>query len=385
LRAAAQAAIEVRPVSSAAERTLFLELPYQIQGSDPNWIPPLRFERRQHLDPRRNPWFEHAEACFYLAWRDGRPVGRISAQIDRLASARQPGSPAQFGMLEAEGGELAIVAALLRAAEEFARGRGRNRLQGPFSLSINDECGLLVEGFDSPPAMMMGHAPPEYGRALEALGYAKTKDLLTYELSLEGEPPEVIARAVQRSEAKAAITARTIRMSRFQAEIRTLVDIFNDAWSESWGFVPFTESEVRHLATSLRPLIRPDLISFAEHNGEPVGVFAVVPDLNEAIRGFGGRLLPFNWARLLWRLKADRVRRFRVPLAGVRKVHQGRFAGGAIMYRMYAQVRPALVARGFTGGEVGWILEDNLPMRHIAEAAGGRLRKTYRIYEKVLA
>jgi hypothetical protein len=380
-----EAAIEVRPVATPAERSEFLELPYRLHGSDPNWVPPLRFERRQHLDPRRNPWFEHAEASFFLAWRGGQPVGRISAQIDRLARERHPGFPAQFGMLEAERGDPAIVAALLAAAEEFARVRSSRRLQGPFSLSINDECGLLVEGFDSPPAMMMGHAPPEYGRALGALGYTKAKDLLTYELTLLGKPPEVIARTIKRSAAKAAIITRPLRMGRFQEEIRTLVEIFNDAWSDNWGFVPFTEAEVRHLATSLKPLIRPDLISFAELDGKPVGVFAAVPDLNAAVRDFEGKLLPLNWARLIWRLKTDRVQRFRVPLAGVRKIHQNGFAGGAIMYRMYAQVRSALLARGFTGGEVGWILEDNVRMRHMIEAGGGRPRKTYRIYEKALA
>jgi hypothetical protein len=375
----------VRPVATSVDRKFFIDLPYQVHGSDPNWIAPLRFERRQHLDPRRNPWFQHAEAEFFLAWRDGRPVGRISAQIDRLARGRDPDSPAQFGMLEAEEGDPVTIAALLAAAESFGRSRGSSRLQGPFSLSINDECGLLIQGFDSAPAMMMGHALPEYGRALDALGYTKAKDLIAYELPLQGNLPEMVRRVLQRSTLPGTVTARPLRMERFHEEIRTLVDVFNDAWSDNWGFVPFTEAEVRHLATSLKPLIHPDLISFAELDGVSVGVFAAVPDLNEAVRGFGGSLLPFNWARLLWRLKANRVHRFRVPLAGVRKAYQGGFWGGEIMYRMYAQVRAAMVARGFTGGEVGWILEDNLPMRRIIEAAGGRERKIYRIYEKALA
>ncbi len=373
----------MRPVSTAAEREAFLELPYQVQGSDPNWIAPLRLERRRHLDPRHNPWFEHAEAMFFLAWRDGRPVGRISAQIDHLARGQGPESTAQFGMLEAKGGEIAVVAALLGAAEDFARARGARRLQGPFSLSINDECGLLVEGFDTPPAMMMGHAPPEYGRALDALGYVKAKDLVTYELPVAELPP-FIERALKRSALPGGVSVRPLRMNRFWEEIRLLVDIFNDAWSENWGFVPFTEPEVRHLASSLKPLIRPELVSFAEIAGEPVGVAAAIPDLNEAIRGFDGRLFPLNWARLLWRLKAGRLRRFRVPLAGVRKGYQGGFPSAEILYRLIAQIRGALVAQGFTGGEVGWILEDNLPMRRIIERAGGRLRKIYRIYEKAL-
>ena len=370
-------------MSSAADRAAFLELPYQVQGADPNWIAPLRFERRQHLDPRKNPWFEHAEARFFLALRDGRPVGRISAQIDRLAQG-EAHAPAQFGMLEAEGGDRQLVAALMAAAEEFARDRGRRRLQGPFSLSINDECGLLVEGFDTAPAMMMGHAPPSYRLAVEALGYAKAKDLVTYELSL-CEAPEIVQRAVKRSSLPGAVSARPLRTDRFLDEVRTLVDIFNDAWSDNWGFIPFTEAEVRHLAANLKPLIRPDLVSFAEIDGKPVGVIAAVPDLNEAIRGFEGRLLPFNWARLLWRLKVGHVDRFRVPLAGLRKIYRSSFSGGEIFYRMWAQVSAALQAQGFSGGEVGWILEDNLAMRRIIEAGGGRLRKTYRVYEKSLA
>ncbi|MGH7187126.1 MAG: dATP pyrophosphohydrolase, partial [Pseudomonadota bacterium] len=289
------AAIDVRPVLSAADRKAFLELPYEIQGSDPNWIAPLKLERRQHIDPRRNPWFEHAEATFFLARRHARPVGRISAQIDHLARGRSRENAAQFGMLEAKGGEVAVVAALLGVAEDFARARGASRLQGPFSLSINDECGLLVEGFDSPPAMMMGHAPPEYGHAMDALGYAKAKDLVTYELPVAELPP-LIERVLKRSTLPGAVTARPLRMSRFREEVRVLVDIFNDAWSDNWGFVPFTESEVRHLASNLRPLIRPELVSFAEIAGDPVGVVAAIPDLNEAIRGFDGRLLPLNWA-----------------------------------------------------------------------------------------
>jgi hypothetical protein len=374
----------VRPVSSAADRTLFIELPYQVQAADPNWIAPLRFERRQHIDPRRNPWFEHAQARFFLAWRDGRPVGRISAQIDSLASGGGS-APAQFGMLEAVHGEPEVIGALLGAAEAFARQQGRTRLQGPFSLSINDECGLLIEGFDTPPAMMMGHAPPEYRLGIEALDYAKAKDLVTYEIALNEPATDIVRHTVKRSTLPGGVTVRPLRMNRFLDEVRTLVDIFNDAWSDNWGFIPFTEREVRHLATSLKPLIRPDLVSFAEIGGRPVGVFAAIPDLNEAIQGLNGRLLPLNWARLLWRLKVGPLRRFRVPLAGVRQLHQGGFQAMEIFYRMYAQVGAALTARGFTGGEVGWILEDNVPMRRIIEAAGGRLRKTYRIYEKSLA
>jgi GNAT superfamily N-acetyltransferase len=376
--------IEVRPISSAADRTAFLALPYKVQGSDPNWIAPLRFERRQHIDPRHNPWFEHAEASFFLAWRGGRPVGRISAQIDRLARERSSDNHAQFGMLEAQGGDLAVISALLNAAEQFARTRGARILRGPFSLSINDECGLLIEGFDTAPAMMMGHAPPEYGRAIDKFGYVKAKDLVTYELSVVGAVPPIVERTLKRSNQRGMVAVRPVQMNRFLDEVRILVDIFNDAWSDNWGFVPFTEAEVSHLASSLKLLIRPELVLFAEVDGEPVGVFAAVPDLNEAIRGFNGRLLPLNWIRLLWRLKAGRIRRFRVPLVGVRRRHQGGFTSAEVIYRMWTQARDALQSQGFNGGELGWILEDNLAMRRLIEFGGGQLRKIDRIYEKDL-
>jgi len=297
---------------------------------------------------------------------------------------RDPAAPAQFGMLEAVAGDASIISALMTAAEGFARSRGKRCLRGPFSLSINDECGLLIRGFDTPPAMMMGHAPPSYGQALDALAYVKAKDLVTYELPVVGEVPPIIDKTLKRSRLPGAVAVRRLDMRRFQSEIQTLVGIFNDAWSDNWGFVPFTEAEVRHLASSLKPLIRPEFVAFAEIGGEPVGVFAAVPDLNEAIRGFSGKLLPVNWLRLLWRLKAGGVYRYRAPLVGVRKRHQGGFASAEIIYRLWTQVRLALKARGFTGGEVGWILEDNMPMRRMVEAAGGRLRKIYRIYEKAL-
>jgi hypothetical protein len=297
---------------------------------------------------------------------------------------RDPAAPAQFGMLEAVAGDASIISALMTAAEGFARSRGKRCLRGPFSLSINDECGLLIRGFDTPPAMMMGHAPPSYGQALDALAYVKAKDLVTYELPVVGEVPPIIDKTLKRSRLPGAVAVRRLDMRRFQSEIQTLVGIFNDAWSDNWGFVPFTEAEVRHLASSLKPLIRPEFVAFAEIAGEPVGVFAAVPDLNEAIRGFSGKLLPVNWLRLLWRLKVGGVHRYRVPLVGVRKRHQGGFASAEITYRLWTQVRLALKARGFTGGEVGWILEDNMPMRRMVEAAGGRLRKIYRIYEKAL-
>ena len=213
-------------------------------------------------------------------------------------------------MLEAEAGDTAIIATLLTAAENFARSRGKSRLRGPFSLSINDECGLLIEGFDTPPAMMMGHAPPAYAKALDSLGYVKAKDLVTYELSVVGEVAPIDAKTARRSRLPGGVTVRSLNMRRFQNEIQTLVGIFNDAWSENRGFVPFTEAEVRHLATSLKPLIRPEFVAFAEIGDEPVGVFAAVPDLNDAIRGFSGKLLPVNWIRLLWRLKVGGVQRY---------------------------------------------------------------------------
>nr|WP_245214201.1 dATP pyrophosphohydrolase [Pararoseomonas indoligenes] len=360
----------------------FIRLPHALMRDDPAWVPPLLLERREALSPAKNPWFRHAEAAFWIARRDGRDVGRISAQDDRLVPEMEGGRPAHFGLLAAEDdGE--VFAALLATAEDWARNRGRRQILGPFSLSINEQTGLLVSGFDTPPMLMMPHDPPYAGGRLEALGYAKARDMLAYVSDGLDPLPQAAARAIARG-LPSGVTLRPMRKAALREEVAALIDIFNEAWSGNWGFVPFTAEEVAHLASELRPLLNERLVWFAEIEGRPVGFAVCLPNLNEAIRDLGGRLLPFGWARLLWRLKVAGVSSARVPLMGVRReIGLGMF-GRVLPLFLVEALRKEALALGIRRIEMSWVLEDNLPMRHMAESFGAKAYKTYRVYGKAL-
>ena len=381
---ASPGAVRIVPATTRSDRDRFIRVPFALYADDPNWVPPLIVERRAHLDPAANPFFRHAEAALFLAERGGRTVGRISAQADSLA-LRQYGAPiGHFGFLEAED-DPAVFAALLGAAEDWLRERGMRRVRGPLSFSINDEVGLLIDGFDTPPSMMMGHARPYYAARLAALGYAKAKDLYAYEFRLDRDPlPRAARRQVERLRADPRVTLRPLRRRAFAAEIRAVLDVFNDAWSGNWGFVPLTEAEIDRLARDMKPLLRDDHVCIAEVDGEPAAFGVALPNLNEAIADLGGALLPFGWARLLWRLKAGRMRTARLPLMGVRRRYQNSPFGAALAFAVIERLHAAFARRGFERGELSWILEDNRPMRHILRAIGAVPYKTYRVFEKDL-
>ena len=307
-------------------------------------------------------------------------VGRISAQHDRLGHDPEL---AQFGMLAAvDDGE--VFAALLGVAEDWARRRGHRRLQGPFSLSINEEAGLLVAGHDTPPMLMMPHDPPHAGPHLEALGYGKAQDLLAYlcdaTAALPAAAATIVARGLPRN-----VVLRPMRRASLAADVAALVAIFNEAWADNWGFVPITADEVAHMAQAMKPLLHERLVWFAEVDGVPAAFGLCLPNLNEAIRDLGGRLLPFGWAWLLWRLKRNRVRTARVPLMGVSRRFDGTLLGRLLALHVVEALRREAAAMGIRQVEMSWVLEGNAPMRHLAEAVGGRAYKTYRVYEKSLA
>ncbi|WP_135467350.1 hypothetical protein [Crenalkalicoccus roseus] len=373
--------IRVTPVTGRRDLETFLSLPRRLYTDDPHFVMPLLMERRRHLSPRTNPWFEHAEARFWLAWRDGRPVGRISAQVDRLVVERH--GAGHFGLLEAED-DPEVFAALLGTAEEFLAGHGLRRVLGPFNLSINHECGLLVEGFDSPPRFMMGHARPWYGPRIEQAGYAKAKDLLAYRWPFAPELPPRGHRLLRRFDGAGRLLVRDLRGRRRDEELRTVLDIFNDAWGGNWGFVPFTEAELAHLVRSLSPLIQDDLVAIAEVDGEPAAMMVVLPNLNEAIADLDGRLLPLGWLRLLWRLRRQRFATARVPLMGVRRRYHGTPLGALLMVRVFEAMGRAGWRRGLREAELSWVLEDNRAVHNAALAVGAEVYKTYRIYGKAL-
>ena len=376
-------ALSVRPVGSPAELDRFIRLPMQLNAGDPNYIAPLITERRDAFTPKTNPFFAHAEVQFFLAVRDGRDVGRISAQIDALAPSDGGLKIGHFGLIAAED-DPAVFAALFAAAEAWLRKRGCARAHGPFNLSINEEVGLLVDGFDTPPMVMMGHDPPYAGAQVEAQGYARIKDIFAYHMTVTDDLPPKVLQLVRRR-TPAGVVLRMLDMKRYDQEVATLTEILNDAWSGNWGFTPTTEAETAQLAKSLKMVVDPRLTWFAEIDGEAAGFIVFLPNVNEAIADLGGKLLPFGWAKLLWRLKVKGVKTARIPLMGVRRKFQQGYRGRVLPFLLIDAAATQARKLGYQAAEGSWILEDNLPMRGILEAAGTRIYKTYRIYEKSLA
>jgi len=381
--ASRESELSVAPVATAAELDRFIRLPNRLNAGDPNYVAPLAMERREALSPKTNPFFEHAEAQFWLATRGGRDVGRISAQIDRLTPSDGGPKAGHFGMIAAED-DPEVFAALFAEAEAWLKARGCARAQGPFNLSINEEVGLLVDGFDAPPVLMMGHDPAYAGARVEGAGYRKIKDVFAYRGYITHDLPPLVRRMVDRG-VPAGVTLRMLDMKRFDAEVVALTEILNDAWSANWGFTPTTEAETAQLAKSLKMVVDKRLVWYADIDGELAGFIAMLPNINEAIRGLGGRLMPFGWAKLLWRLKVTGVKTGRIPLMGVRRKFHGSRRGQLLPFLLIDAVRRQASALGYREVEMSWILEDNAPMRGICEAAGTHIYKTYRIYEKSLA
>lgn len=375
-------AIEIRKVLTRADRKAFVELAYALNAGDPNWVPPLKDEVRGLITPGKNPWFEHAEAALFLALRDGRSVGRISAQVDRLVLEHMGEGLGQWGMLEAADAE--ATRALLEAAEDWLRAKGMSRSMGPFSLSIWDEPGLLVKGHDHPPMVMMGHHNADYEGWVEAAGYRGVKDLYTYDTATTPFPP-IVQRIVAAGEKNKKIRIRKVDKKRFAEEAALILHILNDAWSDNWGFIPLTDSEIAYAGRKLKPIVLEDLILVAEYEGEPVAFMMALPDINEFLMDLKGELFPFGWAKLLWRLRRMRPKGGRVPLMGVlKKLHSSRLAS-QLAFMMIEFIRRAGIEHyGIERAEVGWILDDNGPMISIADAIESKVNRIYRIYEKAL-
>jgi hypothetical protein len=377
------ASIIVRPVQNKKDRKAFVDFAWEVYKDDPAWVPPLKDEVHGLITPGKNPWFEHARAQLWLAERGDRVVGRISAQVDELVQEHMGQGTGQWGMFEALDGEAA--AALIETAEDWLRVQGMTRALGPISLSIWDEPGLEIEGFDEPPTAMMGHHRPEYRGWIEAAGYGKAKDLITYELNIQHWDDPMIDRLIAMGERNPRIRIRMVDKSRFKEEARLILNLLNDAWSNNWGYVPLTEAEINYAGKKLKPIIFEELVRIAEVDGEPVAFMLTIPDINELIKDLNGELFPFNWIKLLWRLRKPRARRLRVPLMGVaKKLHHTRLASQLAFMMIEYTRRDGTTKYGATHGEFGWILEDNKGMLSIAQLPGAEINHRYRIYEKAL-
>jgi GNAT superfamily N-acetyltransferase len=369
-------ALEVRPVRSRRDLMRFIKLPWRLYRNEPNWVPPLVSERKRHLDRSRNPFFEHAEAEYFLAWRNGEPVGRITAQVDHRLNEFQDNDWGLFGFFESED-DADVAGALVEAAAGWLAERGRDRMVGPMDFTMNHECGLLVEGHDRPPQILEFWHHPYYARLLEEWGLTKVMDLYKWELHISDREKvlPVLFELAEKLEPEHGITVRHMRRRDFTSEVRRFMEIYNAAWERNWGFVPLTDAELEHYAKELKPILDENWALIAEKDGETVGAALTLPDYNKVLAKLNGRLLPFGWLKaLLARRKIDSVRVFAL---GVKPEYQHTGVAAAFYIEHFdmAQVTPQ------KWGEMGWILETNTAMNRGMEAMGGRIVKRYRLYE----
>lgn len=372
--------VTVRPVMTYRDMGKFIDVPWHVYANDPLWVPPLRLERRFHFS-RFNPFFKHGEWQAWVAYQNGQPVGRISAQIDSLHRERYGADSGHFGLLECID-DSEVFAALILNAEAWLASRQTRHVSGPFNLSINQECGILVDGFDTPPVIMMPHSPRWYGRLLEEQGYLPAKDLLAYKIRVDFEIPRVMQVLIDRLASK--ITLRTLQRNNFDEEMETLRDIFNDAWSDNWGFIPFTREEFAELGTSLRLLLPDEFIQIAEVDGKAAAFMVGLPNLNEVLIELNGSLFPFGWLKMIKKIRNHEIKTGRIPLMGVRKQFHNTPLGLALACLVIDAPRQAGIARGIEEVEMSWILEDNVAMRSILDSIGSKQYKRYRIYGKTL-
>ncbi|WP_066559507.1 GNAT family N-acetyltransferase [Croceicoccus bisphenolivorans] len=384
----ASGGLVIEPVVTKADRKAFIDVHFRLNESDPNWVPPLRAEALEVIDPAKNPFFEHAEVQLFIARRDGEPVGRISAHFDKLAHTMPPEQgmgpgTGNWGLFDAADAEVAH--ALIAQAERWLKARGMTRILAPISMSIWEEPGLLTKGHDHPPTVLMGHDPAHYQPWVEAEGYEPAKTLRTYDLDVRVEYPKLIQRIISSGEKNERINVRRVDKSKFDEEAAIILDILNDAWKTNWGFVPITDAEVAYTGKKLKPLVREDLIMIAEYDGEPVAFMMTLPDLNKEIKAIGGKLFPFGFIRLLNWIRKPKNADMRVPLMGVRKELQSSRLASQLAFMMIEYIRRAAVADyGAVRGEIGWILDDNQGMNAIAEAIDADVNKEYTIYAKAL-
>ncbi|MXP44076.1 N-acetyltransferase [Allopontixanthobacter sediminis] len=380
--------IIITPVSGKKGRAAFVDLGRKFSARVPHFVPQLRGEQLELVDPDKNPFFKHARVQFFIADRGGIPVGRISAHIDELAleippdQGMGPGT-GMFGYYDAE--DEAVGDALLAAAENWLRQQGMTHVLGPISLSIWEEPGLLVRGHDHAPMLMMGHHPAHYQGWIENAGYIPAKSLFTYDLPITGSFPPLVERIVKSGERNERIRIREVDKSKFEDEVRIILHILNDAWSGNWGFVPFTNTEISYAAKKMLPLIHPELVRIAELDGKPVAFMITFPDVNEALVKTGGKLFPFGWFTLLRWIRKPRGKHMRVPLMGVLKEHHNSRLASQLAFMMIELIRQQAVDKfGASRAEIGWILDDNQGMVAIADMIGGTINREYLIYRKSL-
>jgi len=368
--------IMVRRVANRREFRRFIDYAYARNAGDPHWIPPLRLSEHERLTPAKNPFFAHADVELLLAWRDGQVIGRIAAIDDRLHNEVHHDNVAMFGFLEAA--DRSAAGALLSAVETWARQRGRAHVRGPLNPSLNESAGLLVDGFDTDPMLLMPHNPPEYGEFIEASGYKKIKDLFAWLYPIKPDVEPVIAKLAGRIRDKHGVRMRPLKLSEFEHEVEWLRDVYCGAWQHNWGFVPPTPEEFKRLAKELKPIFDERCAVCAEVGGRPIACAIALPDLNQALKGTGGRLFPLGLIRLLGRSRI--IDQVRLLLLGVLTDYRTLGVYPLLLSELHRQ----LAATRYRRIEFSWVLEDNRDINQPAEITGAKRYKTYRIYQKAL-
>lgn len=378
--AATAAPVEIRRVQGRRDLNAFIKLPWRLYQGIENWVPPLIAERRKHLSPKHNPFFEHAEAEYFLALRDGRPVGRIGAHVDHRFNEFQGNDWGMFGFFESED-DPAVATALVDAASVWLRERGRDRIVGPFNFSTNHEVGILVEGHELRPQILEDWHHPYYGPLLESCGLAKAMDLYKWEIMSADHDAmlPLFNELAERLEPEHGIKVRRMRKRDFAAELQRFMEVYNAAWERNWGFVPLTDREIEHMAKEMKPILDEDFALVAEKDGEVIGVSLSLPDFNRVLARVNGRLLPLGWLTAL--REQRRIDEIRVFALGVKREYHHTGVAAAF----YADVWRTCLRRGIRRAETGWILETNEPMNRAMEALVGRIVKRYRIYEQALS
>jgi GNAT superfamily N-acetyltransferase len=370
----------VVPVRDSASRDRFIRLPWRIYADDPAWVPPLMSDVRKLMGPD-HPFHDHADTEFFLAVRDGRVVGRIAAAVNHQYNEFHDARTGFVGLFEAVDDQ-AVADRLLETAAGWLRERGMAGAIGPFNLSTNDELyspGVLLDGYDSPPVLLMGHNPPYYRGLFEGAGWEKAHDLLTYRLEAAPPPPRLVNGVERMTNRIDGLVVRQLELGRLDREVELIKEVYNSAWEKNWGFAPLTDAEIRRLASDLKPIVDERFALLAEVHGEPVGFALALPDYNQALKHVNGRLFPFGFLKLLWHRR--RIDRFRIFTLGLKPGYRRKGIDALFYLRMFEN---ALDDGGITGAEAGWILEDNWGMRRGMERMGAHLFRTYRVYGKGL-
>lgn len=383
------AKVVIEPVSGKKGRAKFVDLGRDFAAAVPHSVPQLRSEQLELLDPSKNPFFGHADVQLFIAYRGAQPVGRISAQIDKLALNAPPQQgfgpgTGMFGYFDAA--DETVAHALIDKAQEWLKSQGMSRVLGPISLAMWEEPGLLVKGHDHSPMIMMGHHPAHYEAWIKSAGYTLAKTLQTYDLNITGEFPPLIQRIIKSSERNARINVRRVDRSRWDDEAAIILSILNDAWSDNWGFVPFTPEEVAYAGKKLKTIIKEDLNMIAEVDGRPVAFMLTFPDVHDALKRIDGKLFPFGWLHMLRWLRNPQKAGMRVPLMGVLKEFQNSRLASQLAFMMIDKIREQAFGKyNSSRAEIGWILEDNQGMVAIAETIKASINREYAIYEKAIA